>query len=154
MIAIYSKHPDSPVYVERLINAYLGAGETSAAEKVYQESLSNNFLAYHGVEIKWLGAEIAAQRGDFAAAADLGRSAVDALENQGVPGPGFGLSTAYASFMFRSRAMGQDSVPQMTRIIFTNEWQERLSDLETWYIELGQHSNAETIRNLIIDQTE
>ncbi len=147
---LYGRYPDSPEIVEKIIQAYLAVGETGEAEKVYQASLSNNFLAYHGVEIKWLGAEIAAQKGDFATAVNLGSSAVDTLEFQGVPGPGFGLSSAYANFMFRSRAVGQDSVPQMTRILFTNEWKERLLELEHWYTELGQVPDAENIADMIV----
>jgi len=145
---LYSNSPNSPAYVEKLIGAYLAAGETGEAEKVYESSLSNNFSVYYDVVIRWLGAEIAAQKGDYETATALGRSAVETLKNQGVPGPGFGLSAAYANYMFRSKAVGQDAVPQIPRIIFMKEWEARLSDLASWYIEIGQDSEADVIENL------
>ena len=145
---LYLNHPNSPEVVKKFIQALLADGDIVEAEKVYQESRSYGFLAYQGVERQWLGAEIAAKNGDLETATTLGRSAVDTLRNQGIPGPGFGLSAAYANYMFRSKAVGQDAVPQMPRIIFTKEWEERLSNLARWYRELGQDAEADVIGDL------
>jgi hypothetical protein len=94
------------------------------------------------LEVNWLEAELAAQRGDYAAAVRAGSSVLEAYSQYGTYGPGSGR-VAYWEMVFRRTALWIDTVPQAAGMQFPARQQQLLE----W---AGQPSNIFKIGSFLV----
>jgi tetratricopeptide (TPR) repeat protein/O-antigen ligase len=101
---------------------------------------------YERLESNWQDAELLAATGHYAQATEKGDSVMNGLRNQGVDGPGSFGTLTYAQDVFKSPAISQDLVKEMTIIKYNALWGDRLWKLMGWYQKLGDLQNASRIQ--------
>jgi tetratricopeptide (TPR) repeat protein len=125
---------------------YIRLGRLDEAEVLLQKAN----LAYvdsgdASLEVIWLKAVVAAERGELQTAVELGEQAVNGYLLQSAWGPGSFGAAAYGQVFFRQSTMAMDLVPQLEPLPLTDRWAARLVLVGDWYAALGEAGKAQAI---------